>query len=136
MPAIGFPAGVLLSGRGRKSLYKNVCIILLYLLGSSFTVLAREDPGEAVARVASGDDLQAALADSSVIHVVLTAHLDLLQPTEGSPSNVSLPMAIVGSKKTIRVRVAAAVWVLVMHMADRAREGRIEVPNICSVSPL
>lgn len=112
MPCIGFPAGFLLSGRGRKTSYQKLCIIVLYFLGNPLSVLAREDPGEAVARVSSGDDFQAALADSSVMHVVLTAHLDLMQPTDGLTSNISFPMAIVGSKKTVRVRVAPAACML------------------------
>ena len=67
--------------------------LLAILLGAVRLVASQQ-----VVHVVTADDLQQALLDPSVEHLVLTQHLDM------SASNETLPFKVHGVQKTIRVR--------------------------------
>lgn len=66
-------------------------------------VLAQEESDATVARVSSGAELQDALADSTIEHVVITSNINLAQFKHGQAPELSLPMLVSGIRKTVRV---------------------------------
>lgn len=67
-----------------------LCVLVSYCLAS-----------QEVVHVVTAEDLQQALLEPTVVHVVLTQHLSL------KASNTTLPFLVHGVKKTIRVRYNA-----------------------------
>lgn len=89
----------------RKTWSLRIFVGVFLALGGVLGASAQEEADATVARVSSGEELQAALADSSVVHVVITSNLNLVQAKDDPSSDLSLPMLVSGATKTIRVRV-------------------------------
>lgn len=72
-------------------------------------MMAQAEAVSSVARVSSAEELVAALADPSIEHVVITAHLSMAAAQDGSGNALTMPMSVAGPRKTIRVRVVTNI---------------------------
>eukprot|EP00892_Ulva_mutabilis_P009264 jgi/Ulvmu1/670/UM010_0042.1 len=86
----------------RKTMSLGSLIGILLIVGRLSVVLSQEEPDVAVARVSSGAELQAALEDPAIVHVVVTADINLVKSTEQPSADIVLPMRVSGTTKTIR----------------------------------
>jgi hypothetical protein len=73
------------------------------LAASSACAVATGDPGS-LTRIASAVELQLALADESIRHIVVTEHLDLRSGArDASGVTIPMPFNVRGAAKSIRV---------------------------------